>query len=210
MRPKRGTSGGPGDDAAAESAHESRKTNPGGSGHRSIVFPAEEIVEALDLSRVGGHAKRLSALAVDTGVSHPEAMCPSELMELSRSQCLHLLATASVGRVGLHINDLPAVLPVNFAVLDGDVVFRTMDGTKFRAAETGRVLAFEADGYSANGLDGWSVLVQGVSRVVTEASELYRAQRLTKEPWAVDGAADRIVRISSTLVSGRLFQRAAK
>ncbi len=131
-----------------------------------------------------------------------------ELRELSRNECLHLLATAPVGRVGLTINDIPAVLPVNFAVLDGDVVFRTVEGTKFHAAASGRVLAFEADGYAANGLDGWSVLIQGVSSVVTEASELYRAQRLTLEPWAVDGAADRIVRITSTLVSGRLFRRA--
>ena len=153
-------------------------------------------------------AKWLSALVGVQDVSHPESMGRSELVELSRSECLHLLATSPVGRVGLNVNDLPAVLPVNFAILDGDVVFRTVEGTKFDAAVTGRVLAFEADGYAPNGLNGWSVLVQGVSSVVSDASELYRAEQLIAEPWAVDGAAARIVRITSTLVSGRLFQRA--
>jgi nitroimidazol reductase NimA-like FMN-containing flavoprotein (pyridoxamine 5'-phosphate oxidase superfamily) len=80
---------------------------------------------------------------------------------------LRLLASVSVGRVGLSIKALPAVLPVNFALLDGEVVFRTVEGTKFHAAAAGRVLAFEADGYETDGLSGWSVLVQGVSRVVT-------------------------------------------
>ena len=121
-------------------------------------------------------------------------------------ECLRLLASVSVGRVGLSVRALPAVLPVNFALLDGEVVFRTVEGTKFHAAIAGRVLAFEADGYDADGLSGWSVLVQGVSRVVTEPTELHRAKQLTVEPWAVEGA-DRIVRITSTLVSGRRFQR---
>jgi nitroimidazol reductase NimA-like FMN-containing flavoprotein (pyridoxamine 5'-phosphate oxidase superfamily) len=127
-------------------------------------------------------------------------------VELSRNECLRLLATSPIGRVGLSIEALPAVLPVNFAVLDGDVVFRTAEGTKLHAATAGRVLAFEADGYATDGLSGWSVLVQGVSRLVTEPTELHRALRLTAEPWAVD-AADQIVRITSTMISGRLFQR---
>jgi nitroimidazol reductase NimA-like FMN-containing flavoprotein (pyridoxamine 5'-phosphate oxidase superfamily) len=120
---------------------------------------------------------------------------------------LRLLGTSPVGRVGLNIKDLPAVLPVNFAVMDGDVVFRSVEGTKLHAAATGRVLAFEADGYATDGLSGWSVLVQGVSRVVTEPTELHRVLQLTVEPWAVDGAADKVVRITSTIVSGRRFQR---
>jgi nitroimidazol reductase NimA-like FMN-containing flavoprotein (pyridoxamine 5'-phosphate oxidase superfamily) len=134
-------------------------------------------------------------------------MGPPKLTELSREECLHLLASAPIGRVGLSIKALPAVLPVNFALIDGDVVFRTVEGTKFHSAAAGRVLAFEADGYAPDGRSGWSVLVQGVSRVVTDDAELYRIQQLTLEPWAVDGDADQIVRITSTVVSGRRFQR---
>jgi len=134
-------------------------------------------------------------------------MTVQNLEELSRGECLRLLASVSLGRVGLSINALPAVLPVNFALLDGEVVFRTVEGTKFHAATAGRVLAFEADGHEADGSSGWSVLVQGVSRVITDPTELSRAQQLTMEPWGVDQAADRIVRISTTLISGRQFHR---
>ena len=89
------------------------------------------------------------------------------------------------------------------------MVFRTVEGTKFHAAAVGRVLAFEADGYALDGRSGWSVLVQGVSKVVTDEVELYRIQQLTLEPWAFHEEADQIVRITSTVVSGRRFQRGA-
>jgi nitroimidazol reductase NimA-like FMN-containing flavoprotein (pyridoxamine 5'-phosphate oxidase superfamily) len=130
-----------------------------------------------------------------------------ELSVLSRDECLRLLDSVPVGRVGLTIRALPVVFPVNFALMDGEVVFRTVQGTKFHAAAEAAVLAFEADGYEPDGTSGWSVLVQGVSRVVHEPTELRKARQLTIEPWALDGSADRIVRITSSLVSGRRFQR---
>ena len=38
-------------------------------------------------------------------------------------ECLRLLATVPVGRVGVTIDALPAVLPVNFVMTGGAVVF---------------------------------------------------------------------------------------
>jgi len=134
-------------------------------------------------------------------------MATPRLSELSHEECLRLLASVPIGRVGLSIGAIPAVLPVNFALMDGDVVFRTVEGTKFHGAARGAVLAFEIDGYEANGSSGWSVLVQGPSTVLSDPAELLRAHELTGEPWAVDGAADRTVRIASTVVTGRRFER---
>jgi nitroimidazol reductase NimA-like FMN-containing flavoprotein (pyridoxamine 5'-phosphate oxidase superfamily) len=99
---------------------------------------------------------------------------PPRLITLSRDECFRLLTTVPVGRVGLTIDAIPVVLPVNFALLDGDIVFRTVVGTKFHVASTDTVLAFEVDHYEANGASGWSVLVQGRSRVITDPSELLR------------------------------------
>jgi nitroimidazol reductase NimA-like FMN-containing flavoprotein (pyridoxamine 5'-phosphate oxidase superfamily) len=127
--------------------------------------------------------------------------------ELSTEECMHLLGSVPVGRVGLSIGALPVVLPVNFTVVDGDIVFRTVEGTKFHAAANGVVLAFEADGYAPDGTSGWSVLVQGVSSVVTESTELNQVRESSLEPWAFDGTADRVLRIMSTRVSGRRFAR---
>jgi nitroimidazol reductase NimA-like FMN-containing flavoprotein (pyridoxamine 5'-phosphate oxidase superfamily) len=126
---------------------------------------------------------------------------------LSPDECLHLLGTVKIGRVGLSIDALPAILPVNFCLLDRDIVLRTVEGTKFHAAASATVLAFEADGYELDGTTGWSVLVQGVSRVVDEPLELLRVGELNLESWALDGAADHFVRITSSRVSGRRFSR---
>jgi len=134
-------------------------------------------------------------------------MSASELSELSGDECLWLLASVTVGRGGLSIGALPVVLPVNFGLLDEDIIFRTVEGTKFHAAAAGAVVAFEADSYEPDGTSGWSVVVQGRSTLVVDPSELGRVQKLKVEPWAVDGAADRVVRISTTVVSGRRLSR---
>jgi nitroimidazol reductase NimA-like FMN-containing flavoprotein (pyridoxamine 5'-phosphate oxidase superfamily) len=134
-------------------------------------------------------------------------MEPPRLDALSPDECLYLLGGTYVGRVGLSMQALPVVLPVNFSLFDNDIVFRTAAGTKFHAASQGAVLAFEADGYELDGMSGWSVLVQGASRVVNEPMELLQVGALTLEPWALDGAADRYVRIASSRVSGRRFRR---
>ncbi len=129
------------------------------------------------------------------------------LSVLAPDECLRLLGSVQIGRVGLSIRALPVVLPVNFCLFDGDIVFRTVNGTKFHEAAKGAVVAFEADGYDIDGASGWSVLVQGASRVVADPLELRQVAALPIEPWALDGTADRFVRIAISNVSGRRFQR---
>ena len=145
--------------------------------------------------------------AARRGACDPRMVDPPRLIELQRDACMSLLATAHVGRIGLTMQALPVVLPVNFVIVDGDIVFRTVNGTKFHAAAAGSVVAFEADGYESSGRSGWSVLVQGRSEVITDPAMLARLTQLTIDPWAVDGSADRFVMISTTKVTGRRFYR---
>lgn len=121
---------------------------------------------------------------------------------LSRDECLALLASVPIGRIGLSLSALPVVLPVNFAVCDDNVIIRTSEGSKFSAAITNAVVALEADHYDALGHNGWSVLVQGSSRVVTDLAELERVRRLPLRPWA-NPDTDRFIAISTDVVSGR-------
>lgn len=44
---------------------------------------------------------------------------------LDRDQCMALLATATLGRVGLSAGALPTVLPVNFLLQDDRILDRT-------------------------------------------------------------------------------------
>ncbi len=132
-----------------------------------------------------------------------------ELQSLGQDECVALLRTAAIGRVGITLGALPVVLPVNFAVVGDAIVLRTVPGTKFHAATSGAVVAFEADGYAPDGAEGWSVLVQGMTSEVKDADELERAHAARIPSWALDGAADRFIRIEMARVSGRRFARSA-
>jgi nitroimidazol reductase NimA-like FMN-containing flavoprotein (pyridoxamine 5'-phosphate oxidase superfamily) len=117
--------------------------------------------------------------------------------------CLRLLASAPVGRVGFYADGEVMVLPVNHAVDGQDVVFRTAHGSKLSAAEGQAVVAFEADAYDPQTRSGWSVLVHGRAEVVYEDAEIQRLSGLGLHPWA--RAVDRPfwIRIRPTAVSGR-------
>lgn len=150
---------------------------------------------------------RVWPLTERVGMDHTAA--PSQLRAtpqiegLSRDECMSLLETVFVGRVGVSVGAIPAVLPVNY-VMDGDtIVFRTVPGTKLDAALTNSVVAFEADDFDALHETGWSVLVRGIAREVTDEHALARARRLPLRSWAFNGDADRYVRIDAELVTGR-------
>ena len=122
---------------------------------------------------------------------------------LSRDECMSLLDAATVGRVGVSVGAIPAVLPVNY-VMDGEtIVFRTVPGTKLDAALTNAVVAFETDGIDAEKESGWSVLVRGIAREITDRDALARVRRLPLRSWAFNGDADRYVSVEAELVTGR-------
>ena len=126
------------------------------------------------------------------------------LMVLPRGQCLRLLRRTRVGRVVVNVDGIPAAFPVNFALLDDDVVFRTAPGTKLSAALEGAVVGFEVDRIDPVFESGWSVLIQGPSAVLAQDDELLRARRLHLRTWA-PGERPYYVRIRSASVSGRRF-----
>jgi hypothetical protein len=121
---------------------------------------------------------------------------------LSEDQCREMLGDAGVGRVGITIGALPVVLPINYGVLDGDIVFATTNGTKLDAAVRNAVVAFEVDSIDDLAEKGWSVLVVGTAHEVSDPSELERIAGLGVRPW-VGGQRDRWVRIESSVLTGR-------
>jgi uncharacterized protein len=125
-----------------------------------------------------------------------------ELQALTPGECELLLAQTTVGRVGISVGALPVVLPVNYAMLDGDVVIRTGAGTKLDAALTGAVVAFEVDHIDPVYHEGWSVLLQGRATEIVDPDDVERARRLPLNPWA-PGTRDRYVRIPVEVISGR-------
>jgi hypothetical protein len=125
------------------------------------------------------------------------------LEELTPEECRRLLGGGGVGRVVFVGEAGPAALPVNFALLEGEVVFRTAaDGVVARVlGSKGASLAFEVDHVDDALSEGWSVLVRGQARPLGEA-ELARVQGLEIEPWA-GGVRDLYVRLVSSELTGR-------
>jgi nitroimidazol reductase NimA-like FMN-containing flavoprotein (pyridoxamine 5'-phosphate oxidase superfamily) len=126
-----------------------------------------------------------------------------EVVEIQAAECLRLLESVSVGRVGVTLEALPAVFPVRFVVSDGAIIFRTVPGTKFDAATDGSVVAFEADSEGSEPDQiRWSVLVRGVAQPIREPTELSAARALPLGAWAWEGGADRFVRVYPTVITG--------
>jgi uncharacterized protein len=132
-------------------------------------------------------------------------MSKDGLKDLSRDECLDLLATVSVGRLGVSIAALPAIFPVNFTLHQGAVVVRSAPGTKLDAALRHNVVAFEADCFSPDGSSGWSVLVRGVASAVEDPDVLAALRGLPLRSWALPTEANCYILIATTAVSGRRF-----
>jgi nitroimidazol reductase NimA-like FMN-containing flavoprotein (pyridoxamine 5'-phosphate oxidase superfamily) len=128
-----------------------------------------------------------------------------QLLELTREECLALLASADVGRLAVNVPDWPPLIrPVSYAFDEPSksVVFRTGRGSKFHALTHAQRAAFEIDGHEPAGQTGWSVIVVGAVEEITNPAELSRLDQSRLRSW-VAGDAHHWMRIRATSVSGR-------
>jgi nitroimidazol reductase NimA-like FMN-containing flavoprotein (pyridoxamine 5'-phosphate oxidase superfamily) len=124
------------------------------------------------------------------------------LEPLSEQECETLLANHSFGRVAVWSGEHPAVLPVLYRLLDGDVVFRTAPGEKLVAAVLGQEVVFEIDGLEPARRTGWSVNVVGRVEHVVDHQDKERIEQLAIEPWVGD-YRNEYVRLHAEHLSGR-------
>ena len=94
------------------------------------------------------------------------------------------------------------VLPVNYLLVDGDVIFRTDPGSKLRAALHNAAVAFEVDGVDQQLEVGWSVLVRGFVSEVTDEAELEQLHASPLSAWA-PGAKSHYLRVSHRQITGK-------
>jgi uncharacterized protein len=122
--------------------------------------------------------------------------------ELTKGECFSLLARQRLGRVVLVDDRGPLALPVNFVLDEYTVLFRTDEGTKLDVAVRLGPVAFQIDGVDQATRTGWSVLVRGEAKEVTDPAELALVRRLPLYPWA-PGAKGHYVRILPSSLTGR-------
>ena len=126
---------------------------------------------------------------------------------IPREECLLLLGSQKVGRLGFVVGDQPLILPVNYAIAGDVILFRTVPGTKLEAT-AGAKVAFEVDDVDARTGTGWSVVVQGVAQEMTNDVDYFsEVLRQAAAPTWVPGAADHYMRILPHSTSGRRLPR---
>ncbi|RCV54011.1 pyridoxamine 5'-phosphate oxidase family protein [Marinitenerispora sediminis] len=121
---------------------------------------------------------------------------------LGRPECLRLLAAAPIGRIVFSDRALPAVQPVNFALYGTDIVVRTAPESRLARATRDAVVAFEVDDFDVAARTGWSVMVVGIARAVTDPDEIAELAVLPLDPWA-PGPKPHLIRIETDIVTGR-------
>ncbi|MEW2558764.1 pyridoxamine 5'-phosphate oxidase family protein [Streptomyces griseorubiginosus] len=139
------------------------------------------------------------------GNAQPVPFEPRRSTGIDSVEALRLLGSVSFGRVVFTQQALPTIRPVNHVLADGDIVIRTHAGAALtartrQARDLGVVVAYEADDIDPDTHLGWSVVVTGYARLITDPEELARYQRLLR-PWA-EQTMDYAVRIRPDLVTG--------
>lgn len=120
---------------------------------------------------------------------------------LNDDECLRLLGSARLGRIALTSRALPVILPVTFATMKRDLVFRVGQGAISKAADMQQVVCFEADWADHGSTAAWSVTAIGHLFTLSEPTDLECARQLDLVPWADD--CETFVGLKPQLLSGR-------
>ena len=124
------------------------------------------------------------------------------LKQLTRTASLELLGSVKVGRLVFTHHALPAIRPVNHLVEGESIIVRATAGAAITSAAShnGVIVAYEADSIDTETQLGWSVIVVGTARLLTDedAAGRYRARL---RPW-ISGAVDDVITISADMITG--------
>jgi nitroimidazol reductase NimA-like FMN-containing flavoprotein (pyridoxamine 5'-phosphate oxidase superfamily) len=127
-----------------------------------------------------------------------------EMEELPEGECYRLLRASRLGRVVLVARGRPEVFPVNYAVHEQLIAFRTGPGTKL-LAEVMWAAAFEVDGIETHARVAWSVIVHGVAHEVEPGSPTSDTLWELLPETLAPGAKSHWITIHPTEVTGRRF-----
>ncbi|MEV2245696.1 pyridoxamine 5'-phosphate oxidase family protein [Streptomyces sp. NPDC049970] len=170
------------------------ETQPGAHGMGFMVRLAHALETTVD---------DLTGTAVDLPPGVGRAAYRPELVELGEEECWNLVGTHGVGRVVVSNERGPAVFPVNYVCVEGEIAYRTAPDSGPADAD-GHETAFEVDHIDDAFSRGWSVLLVGRAHAVTEQSAVRRLDEAhsSTTAWA-GGSRDRWIVITPDRVTGR-------
>ena len=134
------------------------------------------------------------------------------LEELDEAECLRVISPGGLGRLAYSGRFGLTVLPVNYQLYEGSIVFRTtrnsptdedlrtgIEGAEYK-------VTFEIDQIDLAAREGWSVLLQGAAHHVDSATERAAVLEAGVEPWA-GGVRELFLRILPDRITGRRIRR---
>ena len=123
--------------------------------------------------------------------------------ELSVEECRDLLSRHVVGRVALATPGGPRIVPVNYAMHEDSIVFRTAPYSELGTYGWDTELAFEVDHIDEERHSGWSVIALGRGSLIEDPGELAEIRgRWDPHPWA-GGSRQLYMRITWRTLTGR-------
>ena len=134
------------------------------------------------------------------------------LEDLEETECMGLIAPGGIGRLVFAGRFDLTVLPVNYTLHNGAILFRTAQhGTTDEDLRTGIAhaeyrVAFEVDEFDAAAREGWSVLIQGPAHHLDSESERAEAQAAGVNPWP-GGEREHFISITPARITGRRIRR---
>ncbi|MBM7466830.1 pyridoxamine 5'-phosphate oxidase family protein [Microbacterium esteraromaticum] len=129
------------------------------------------------------------------------------ITQLDEQECLELLRTTTVGRIGFVQEGRVLIIPVNFLLDDRSIVIRTApDGPLSTLASSRVLVAFEIDHHDNLAASGWSVLLNGEVDTITEEHLASLPGASSRLPWA-EGDRSLLLRLTPTTISGRRVRR---
>ena len=130
-------------------------------------------------------------------------MAMARLTELGVEECVELLNAKQVGRAAICTPLGPHVVPVNYAIHDGAIVFRTAPYSILGTYGCLGDIAFEVDHVDAESHLGWSVVAVGRGEMLENAEEIEEVRWAHHlEPWA-EGPRTLFIRLRWREVTGR-------
>jgi len=124
---------------------------------------------------------------------------------LNGTDCFRLLDNEHLGRIAVSSGALPLVRPVGYITDGRTIVADVGREPALEFATAGAVVGFEVDNLHESGHTGWSVMVTGIARAVSDEADAARLRQLFPEGGEHGGG--HLVRISCELVSGRRIHR---
>lgn len=125
------------------------------------------------------------------------------ITHLSEEECWARLDQKEFGRLAYHLTDEVHIVPLNYAVDDGRIVYRTAEGSKLLGMMMNADVAFEIDNVDNATDTAWSVIARGRA-VLLEGAEARATDNLRLRPW-VPTQKFNVIAIKVTEITGREF-----